>query len=98
MEKKKKLGGVGYLINGNMCLGIYEDLLVARIGESLAKTITSKPGIEPYLPDNDDFNDFVSVDKKIYSHSKALTKFIEESISYTGKLPPKEHDRPDMEI
>ncbi|WP_171032781.1 TfoX/Sxy family protein [Fodinibius saliphilus] len=97
LEKKKKLGGVGYLINGNMCLGIYEDLLIARIGESLAKSIITKHGIDPYLPNNDDFNDFVSVKKKIYSHSKALKKFIEESISYTSKLPPKTHDRPDLE-
>lgn len=97
LEKKKQLGGVGYLINGNMCLGIYEDYLVARIGKSLAETLVGRAGVEPYLPDNDDFDDFVLVDESIYKHSKALQKFIDQSIDFTGGLPPKEHDQEELE-
>lgn len=91
--KKKKLGGVGYLINGNMCLGIYENFLVARIGKHLAQSLIGRPGIEPYLEGNDDFDDFVLIKETIYTHSKALQKFIDQSIQYTRQLPPKEHDQ-----
>lgn len=98
LEKKKKMGGVGYLINGNMCLGIYEDELVARIGSSLADTLVKKPGIRPYLKDNEDFDEFILVSEKIYLHSKALQKFIDESLEYTRQLPPKEHDRNDLDL
>lgn len=97
LHKKKKLGGVGYLINGNMCLGIYDDQLVARIGKELAQTLVDRPGIDPYLPGNDDFDDFVLIDESIYNHSKALSKFIDQSIKYTGQLPPKKHDRDELE-
>lgn len=92
LRKKKKLGGVGYLINGNMCLGIYENFLVARIGKSLAQTLVGRPGIKPYLKNNEDFDDFILVTEEIYTHSKALQKFIDQSIEYTRGLPPKEHD------
>lgn len=91
LEKKKELGGVGYLINGNMCLGIYDDLLVARIGKSLAQTLVDKSGIRKYLPDEGLYDDFIMVEKKIYIHSKALHKFIDQSIEYTSGLPPKDH-------
>jgi len=96
--KKKKLGGVGYRINGNMCLGIYNDLLVARIGKDLAKTLTDKTGIQPYLEGDEDFDDFILVEDSIYNHSKALSKFINQSIEYTKSLPPKEQEQDELEV
>lgn len=97
LHKKKQLGGVGYLINGNMCLGIYNDLLIARIGKKLARSLVDRPGIQPYLPGNEDFDEFILVEESIYNHSKALAKFIDQSIEYTRQLPPKEHDRDQLE-
>lgn len=94
LVKKKETNGVGYLINGNMCLGIYEDMLVARIGKALAETLVGKSGISRYLPDENLYDDFIMIDENIYKHSKALQKFIDQSITYTGQLPPKEH-KPD---
>lgn len=93
LKKKKEGGGVGYLLNGNMCLGIFEDLLVARIGASLAKTLATKPGIRKYLPDKGLYDDFILVEESIYSHSKALKKFVERSLDYTSGLPPKDHGK-----
>lgn len=95
LQKKKELGGVGYLINGNMCLGIYDDFLVARIGKSLAKTLVGRSGIQPYLPEEELYDDFIMVEEKIYSHSKALHKFVDQSIEYTSGLPPKNQNRLD---
>ncbi|HEX6981480.1 MAG TPA: TfoX/Sxy family protein [Balneolaceae bacterium] len=92
LVKKKELGGVGYLLNGNMCLGIYGDFLVVRMGESLAKILTSKMGIEPYDPQNKGLEDFILVAPKIYNHSKALHKFVDQGIEYTAALPPKKQE------
>lgn len=93
LEKRKEGGGVGYLINGNMCLGIYGDLLIARIGERLASSLVDRPGIRKYLPDQGLYDDIVMIEEKIYSHSKALQKFIDQSLSYTGQLPAKNHGK-----
>jgi len=92
LRKKKQLGGVGYLINGNMCLGIYDDYLVVRAGKALADSLIEKAGIEPFDPGNEELADFIMVAKGIYSHSKALQKFINRGIEFTSSLPPKEHD------
>ncbi len=89
LKKRKEGGGVGYLLNGNMCLGIYEDMLVARIGESLAEKLLSQNGVHRYLPDKGLYEDLVMVDESIYEHSKALQKFIDKSIAYTRQLPPQ---------
>lgn len=91
LVKKKETNGIGYLLNGNMCLGIYEDFMVARIGKSLAETLIGKSGIRRYLPDEDLYDDFIMIEENVYSHSKALQKFINQSITYTRGLPPKDH-------
>ena len=31
IEKKKMFGGICYLLNGNMCFGIYKEYLIVRI-------------------------------------------------------------------
>ncbi|MGM0546101.1 MAG: hypothetical protein ACQEST_05205 [Bacteroidota bacterium] len=93
LKKKKEGGGVGYLLNGNMCLGIYEDFLVARIGKSLANTLVNRPGIRKYLPDKGLYDDFIMIEEQIYTHPKALGKFVEQSLDYTTGLPPKDHGK-----
>lgn len=91
LQKKKELGGIGYLINGNMCLGIYDNFLVARIGKYLAQSLIDRPGIKPYTSDNDEFEDFILVAEQIYEHPKALRKFIDQSIKYTSGLSEKKN-------
>ena len=96
LEKRKEGGGVGYLLNGNMCLAVYEDMLVARVGKSSAKEVIKKKGIHRYLPDEGLYDDLVMVEEKVYTHSRALLQqFIEKSIAYTRQLPPKKH-KPDQ--
>lgn len=89
LVKKKQLGGVGYLVNGNMCLGIYDDFLVVRTGKELADTLIGRPGIERLEEGNEDLEEFIMVRPEIYNHSRAMSKFIEKGIEYTSALPPK---------
>jgi len=92
--KKKQMGGVGWLLNGNMCAGIYEDLLVVRMDPKLSKTLISKYGIEPFRQDEKKLDQFIAITSEIYNHSKALKKFLSHAYTFTGTLPPKEHDTP----
>ena len=39
IAKKKMFGGVGYLINGNMCFGIYRESLVLRTSPEKAEEL-----------------------------------------------------------
>ena len=32
VENKKMFGGIGFLLNGNMLVGVWKDLLIARVG------------------------------------------------------------------
>ena len=48
ITKKKMFGGVGYLINGNMCFGIYRDSLVLRTTPEKANELLSSEYVSPF--------------------------------------------------
>lgn len=91
LEKKKQMGGVGWILNGNMCFGIYEDLLVVRLEVTIAHSLISKKGVELFKQNEEGLEGFVSLEPAIYSHNKAFRKFLTHSYNYTSALPPKQH-------
>lgn len=98
LEKKKQMGGVGWLINGNMCFGIFEDLLVVRFEESIARSLTSKQGVSLFEQNEDGLEGFISLQPIIYNNNKAFRKFLTHSFDYTSTLPPKKHNQEDTDL
>jgi len=47
--KKKMFGGIGYLINGNMCFGIHKESLVLRISPEKAKRLMESEYVTPSI-------------------------------------------------
>jgi len=89
LVKNKEMGWVGYLLNGNMCFGIYDDLLIVRMDPSVSTPLLEKPGIRPFEQDDETPGTIIAVEERIYSHHEAFRKFIDHSIQYTAGLPPK---------
>lgn len=94
LTKNKRLGWVGWLINGHMFAGIYDQLLILHINSSVAQTLIRKKGIEPFPQNKKGPGAFLSLTEDIYSHSKALHKFLTYSYDFTSALPPKKQDNP----
>ena len=46
-EPKKMMGGLCYMVDGKMCLGIVKDHLMARVGTEVYDSLLSKPGCKP---------------------------------------------------
>ncbi len=48
MEKKKMFGGICYLMEGNMCFGIYKDYLIVRVGVDVAEKKLREKNVRPF--------------------------------------------------
>ena len=92
LVKNKRLGWVGWLINGHMCIGIYGDLLIIRVGNSLAKALLEKPGVERFNQADETAGKILSIDSSIYEDTEVLQKFLARSLKFTSSLPPKEDE------
>ena len=48
IEKKKMFGGVGWLLRGNMCFGIWEDLLIVRMDRETGEKSLTHRNVSPF--------------------------------------------------
>ena len=48
MEVTYTFGGFGYLMNGNICVAIWNDMLVIRVGVDAANALMNEPHIRPF--------------------------------------------------
>ena len=89
LRKNKQMGGVGWVIKGNMCFGIYDDLLVVRMDPDYIDSLLDKPDINLFGNKETESGPFISVTERIYRHPKALNKFLEHALKQTQVLPAK---------
>ena len=47
-EETRMFGGFGYLLNGNLCVGIYKDMLVVRVGTETARALMAEDHVRPF--------------------------------------------------
>jgi TfoX/Sxy family transcriptional regulator of competence genes len=87
VEEKKMFGGVGFLLTGNLLVGIWKDSLCVRLGPEQAEKalhvkefdLTGRPMkgsvlVEPQGVEDDD----------------QVSAWIQRAVEFVGKLPAKE--------
>jgi TfoX/Sxy family transcriptional regulator of competence genes len=47
VEEKYMFGGVCFMVNGKMCVGVIKEDMMCRIDPDLAETVLQKPGCRP---------------------------------------------------
>src|SRR5688572_32906606 len=48
IEEKRMFGGVGFLLNGNLLVGVWKDTLVARLGLESGEMALLEPHVRPF--------------------------------------------------
>lgn len=90
LVKNKRLGWVGWLINGHMCFGIFGDQLIIRVDNKLAKALLAKAGVERFEQADETAGKVLSIEPGIYSDREVLEGFLTRSLGFTSTLRPKE--------
>ena len=48
IKEKKMFGGLGFLLNGNMLVGVWKDSLIVRLGEEQGEEALLEPHVKPF--------------------------------------------------
>ena len=48
VEEKKMFGGVGYLLHGNMLVGVWKDSLIVRLGPNEGEAALREPHVKEF--------------------------------------------------
>ena len=87
--EKNMFGGIGFLLRGNMCCGIWKDLLVVRLSpEESAKALKQKH-VRPMDITGRPMKGWLFVEPEGYEDDCALLGWVERSVEHAGTMPAK---------
>lgn len=89
IAKKKMFGGIGYLINGNMCFGIYKESLVLRTSPQKAEELMRSEYVTPFDITGKPMKGWVLVSPDALETDAQLEDMLRLGISFAETLPKK---------
>ena len=89
LSEKKMFGGVGFLLHGNMCVGVWREYLILRLGPEQAEDALREPFVKPFDITGRAMSGWVMVESRGVDDEAALAEWIGQAISFVETLPAK---------
>ncbi len=89
IEEKKMFGGVGFLMNGNMLVGVWKDSLIVRIGPENYEPALLEPFVGEFDITGRAMKGWVLVEPEGIEIDAALQAWIERATMFVETLPKK---------
>ena len=89
IEEKKMFGGIGFLLNGNMLVGVWKDSLIVRIGPDEGDDALLEPHVKPFDITGRAMKGWVLVAPEGLEDEDQLKDWIQRALKFVGKLPKK---------
>ena len=89
VEEKKMFGGIGFLLHGNMLVGVRKDSLVVRLGEKEGEEALKEPHVKEFDITGRPMRNWVLVGPEGVQDDEQLSAWIQRAVKFVGKLPAK---------
>ena len=89
MEEKKMFGGIGWMLNGNMCAGIYKEWLVIRVGVDVAEKVLREPYAKPMDITGKAMKGWAMIFPEGIEDDSELNRYVNLAIAFVTSLPAK---------
>jgi TfoX/Sxy family transcriptional regulator of competence genes len=89
-SEKRMFGGVGFLLNDNLCSGILRSDLILRLGVDAAEDALRENGVRPFDITGRAMQGWVMVGPAGYEETDDLARWVKLAARFAGSLPAKE--------
>lgn len=89
LSEKEMFGGIGFMVQGNMAVGVIGDELMVRIARQDTDQALSEPGTRMFDFTGRPMKGWVMVNKQGYAGDQAFTGWVQRGVEYALTLPPK---------
>ena len=87
--EKKMFGGICFMLDGNICVGVSGDSLIARVGPGRYKTDLQKEFVGEFGATGRPMTGWVLIDPEGVDEDRQLRQWIQRALEFTETLPPK---------
>jgi TfoX/Sxy family transcriptional regulator of competence genes len=89
IEEKKMFGGVGFLLNGNMLVGVWKDSLIVRVGPDAYEDALLESHVGQFDITGKPMRGWVMVETDGVEEDEQLNDWIQQAMGFVGKLQAK---------
>jgi TfoX/Sxy family transcriptional regulator of competence genes len=89
VEEKKMFGGIGFLLNGNMCVGVWKESLIVRVGPDQYQDALREPFVGEFDITGRAMTGWVLVGPEGVGDDDQLQEWIERAVKFVKTLPAK---------
>ena len=89
IEEKKMFGGVGFLLNGNLLVGVWKDSLIVRLGPEEGDEALKEPHVSEFDITGRAMKGWVLVALEGVEADDQLKGWLQRAVKFVGKLPAK---------
>lgn len=87
--EKKMFGGLAFLVNGNMSVGVHGAELIVRIEPSATEASLKRPGVRIFDITGKPMKGWLLVSGPAVANKKALAGWVKEGLDFAASLPAK---------
>jgi hypothetical protein len=90
IEQKKMFGGIGFLLNGNLLVGVWKDSLIVRLGPEEGDEALLEPHVKEFDITGRAMKGWVLVGPEGVEADEELSGWVRRAVKFVGTLPAKE--------
>lgn len=87
--EKKMFGSVGFLLNSNMCVGVWKDSLIARVGPDQYAGALEKPFVAEFDVTGRAMRGWVLIEPEGLDTDEQLREWVQLALRFVRTLPAK---------
>jgi len=87
--EKRMFGGVGFLLNGNLLVGVWKDSLIARLDPADGEAALAEPHVCPFAPAGRPMAGWVLVGPEGLDTDEELAGWVRRGTAFVRTLPAK---------
>jgi hypothetical protein len=89
LVEKKMFGGLGFLLNGNMCCGVHGNEMIIRLAPEQTDEALRRPHTRVFDLSGRPMKGWILVQPEGLATDAALAKWVQTGVEYAESLPPK---------
>ena len=89
LAEKKMFGGVGFLLHGNLCVGVWKTSLIVRLDPAEAENLLKQPHVRVFDITGRPMKGLLLVEAEGLESDQQLAEWIERAAAFVATLPAK---------
>ena len=90
VEEKRMFGGIGFLLTGNLLVGVWKDSLIVRLGQDEGDEALKQPHVKEFDITGRPMRNWVLVGPEGVQNDEQLNAWIQRAVKFVVALPAKE--------